>query len=73
MGAESRGLPTGICLDAERLKALSAASTDSYAYGINNSGTVVGTTYVQRDGARNHLERIGRHRSGGEFVRDGDQ
>ena len=25
---------------------LSPASTDSYAYGINNSGTVVGTTYV---------------------------
>jgi probable HAF family extracellular repeat protein len=28
------------------LKALSAASTDGYAYGINDSGTVVGTTYV---------------------------
>lgn len=28
------------------LKALSAASSESYAYGINNSGTVVGTTYV---------------------------
>jgi probable HAF family extracellular repeat protein len=27
-------------------RALSAASTDGYAYGINNSGTVVGTTYV---------------------------
>jgi probable HAF family extracellular repeat protein len=28
------------------LRTLSAASTDGYAYGINNSGTVVGTTYV---------------------------
>lgn len=28
------------------LEALSVASSDSYAYGINNSGTVVGTTYV---------------------------
>jgi probable HAF family extracellular repeat protein len=28
------------------LKALSSGSSDSYAYGINNSGTVVGTTYV---------------------------
>jgi probable HAF family extracellular repeat protein len=28
------------------VKALSAATTDGYAYGINNSGTVVGTTYV---------------------------
>jgi probable HAF family extracellular repeat protein len=27
-------------------QALAPASTDSYAYGINNSGTVVGTTYV---------------------------
>ncbi len=28
------------------VKALSAPTTDGYAYGINNSGTVVGTTYV---------------------------
>src|ERR1700733_10112126 len=28
------------------VKALSAATTDGYAYGINNAGTVVGTTYV---------------------------
>jgi len=28
------------------LKALSAATTDGYGYGINNSGVVVGTTYV---------------------------
>ena len=28
------------------IKALSPATTDGYAYGINNSGTVVGTTYV---------------------------
>ena len=28
------------------LQALSPAGTDGYAYGINNAGTVVGTTYV---------------------------
>ena len=28
------------------LQTLASASTDSYAYGINNSGTAVGTTYV---------------------------
>jgi len=42
----SSGIQQAFVSTPNGLQALSSGGSDAYAYGINNSGTVVGTTYV---------------------------
>ncbi len=75
MGTESLGWPAGICLHTERLAgSVVAGPYESYAYGINDSGTVVGTTYDAMGQAHATIwSGSGTTILGAEFLRDGDQ